>query len=85
MHGEVADWNTADHLLATIADLLALSNWQRSAISAAQAKKPRPALPQPLPRPGGRKEHAPEITAAQLRDWKRRHAAALDEAKPREE
>lgn len=44
VHGEAATWDTADHLLAVIADAVQVGNWQRS------GRKRR--KPQPIPRPG---------------------------------
>jgi len=43
--GEAARWGTAEYLMAIIADILNLANWQRS------GRKGRK-KPQPLPRPG---------------------------------
>lgn len=46
MHGEVADWSMQVQLLARVADLVALGNWQRGG---RKGSKPRP-IPRPQQR-----------------------------------
>lgn len=64
MHGDAAEWSTDTHLLALLADILQLANWQRGATGQ---------RPKPIPRPGVKAiERAPqgrskEETAALLR------------------
>lgn len=51
MHRSVAGeavWSVDTHLLASVYDALAVSNWQRSKDGAKSSKAPKP-----LPRPGG--------------------------------
>lgn len=73
VHGERARWGDAEHLLASIVDLLAGANWQR-----ADPKKSGPP-PKPLPRPGetpkGTRHPKPTMSQADLRRW-------LDARKP---
>lgn len=45
LHGETVRWTLTDHLLAVVADRLAVISWQLQA----DPKKP---YPQPMPRPG---------------------------------
>jgi hypothetical protein len=45
LHGEAARWSLTDHLLAVVADRLAIMSWQL----AGNRHAPRP---EPLPRPG---------------------------------
>lgn len=40
IHGEVVDWGPAEHLLALIADVLQLANWQRGSKKGASRPKP---------------------------------------------
>jgi Family of unknown function (DUF5361) len=47
MHGEAADWSTDTHLLALIADIGQIANWQRTE----NGTKGR-GQPTPIPRPG---------------------------------
>ena len=45
--GPAGEWNTTEHLLASVVDFLAVANWQR-------AGGKRTTRPTPLPRPGER-------------------------------
>nr|DAY30432.1 MAG TPA: protein of unknown function (DUF5361) [Caudoviricetes sp.] len=47
-----AQWGVTEYLLADVADLLAISNWQRASSG---RKSPLP-KPKPLPRPGVKQE-----------------------------
>lgn len=71
IHGSVAEWSTSDHLLATVVDLLAWANYQRSDPKKSQK-------PKPLPRPGEgkpRKKLSTTETRRRLEDLRRRDAA----------
>ncbi len=62
--GPSAAWSTAEHLLALIADHLAVANWQRANRKAAKR-------PKPLPRPGqndGRHRHGARSRPRTMRE-----------------
>lgn len=68
-HGPAVQWTTAEHLLAHVVDLLAAANWQRSSAG----RKPLPARPEPLPRPGADpRPTRSTVTAEALRSWRQR-------------
>jgi hypothetical protein len=71
VHGEAARWSLTDHLLAVVADRLAIMSWQLGG----NRHAPRP---EPLPRPGadapptrryGRTSRRPADVAAYLRRY----------------
>lgn len=74
LHGEAARWSLTDHLLAVVADRLAIMSWQL----AGNRHAPRP---EPLPRPGvndqaagrsrryGKTDRRPADVAAYLRRY----------------
>ena len=73
-YGEEAAWSQTDHLLALIADHLAVANWQRCD---PKAKVP---FPTPIPRPGVKADRGTHIGTAMPLDELR---AFLD--RPRKE
>ncbi|GAA2395839.1 hypothetical protein GCM10010420_21730 [Streptomyces glaucosporus] len=52
LHGEAADWSVTDHLLATVVDQLAESNWMFATVNRDEDSDPLD-HPEPVPRPGG--------------------------------
>lgn len=70
VHGPAAAWTLTDHLLATVADRLAVMSWQLGG----NRKAP---YPKPIPRPGieekvtryGRTTRPPGEVVAYLRQW----------------
>jgi hypothetical protein len=51
VHGEAAEWRLTDHLLATVADQLAVSNWMFATVHRDEDAEALP-YPEPLTRPG---------------------------------
>ena len=65
MLGEHADWTLTDHLLAVVADQLAIANWQRGG---GKSKRPKP-----IPRPGAQDKDKKRIgTPVSLDEARRR-------------
>jgi hypothetical protein len=54
LHGDDTLWGLPEHLLATVADQLALGNWMFATAHAAEGSD-APDRPQPIPRPGTRR------------------------------
>ncbi|MFD0034976.1 hypothetical protein ACWGDS_41340 [Streptomyces sp. NPDC055059] len=50
LHGEAAEWTTADHLLAAVVDQLAEANWMFATVNRDEDAEPIDP-PQPVPRP----------------------------------
>ncbi|MFF2504169.1 hypothetical protein ACFVTY_12450 [Streptomyces sp. NPDC058067] len=55
LHGEAAEWTTADHLLAAVVDQLAEANWMFATVNRDEDTDPLDP-PQPVPRPGSADE-----------------------------
>ncbi len=74
-------WSTGEHLLAYIADVLVIANWQRSDDGAKGRKKPRP-----LPRPGDEAELAKknERMGAAAKQWQLREERRRQQAAPQQ-
>ncbi|WP_432095166.1 hypothetical protein [Streptomyces sp. bgisy100] len=51
LHDEAAEWSVTDHLLATVADQLAVSNWMFATVNRDEDADPLE-YPDPIPRPG---------------------------------
>ncbi|MFH9419993.1 hypothetical protein [Streptomyces sp. NPDC017529] len=51
LHDEAAEWSVTDHLLATVADHLAVANWMFATVNRDEDTEP-PEYPEPLQRPG---------------------------------
>ncbi|MER5970264.1 hypothetical protein ABT112_11105 [Streptomyces sp. NPDC002055] len=51
LHDEAAEWSVTDHLLATVADQLAVSNWMFATVNRDEDAEPLD-YPEPIPRPG---------------------------------
>ena len=72
-------WTTTEHLLASVVDVLAVANWQRSGRS-------RGRRPQPIERPGNRRTKRygrAKYTIDEMRDrmarWSERHSGGRSE------
>ncbi|HEX2316038.1 MAG TPA: hypothetical protein VHJ17_20005 [Thermomonospora sp.] len=50
LHGESARWSVTDHLLAAVADHLAVANWM-FAVAHGDPDAEQPPPPEPVPRP----------------------------------
>lgn len=63
MHGDAADWDLPEHLLAAVVDALHTANWQR-----AEGNGPPP---EPIPRPGVKEpeKQADSMTLDEALDW----------------
>lgn len=72
--GDDAAWDLQAQLLAHTADLIALGNWQRGNAG----RQRHSAKPTPIPRPGLVEVDQQPIGAAELRDWRSRHQAAIE-------
>ncbi|MGK5631221.1 hypothetical protein [Streptomyces sp. URMC 123] len=63
LHEEAAEWSVTDHLLATVADQLAVANWMFATVNSDEDADPLE-YPAPIPRPGdGPRPDAPDDTA----------------------
>ncbi|WP_420903350.1 hypothetical protein [Streptomyces boncukensis] len=51
LHGEGAEWNVADYLLAAAVDHLAVANWMTATLNRDEDEEPLD-YPDPVPRPG---------------------------------
>lgn len=51
VHGEAAEWGLTDHLLATVADQLAVANWMFATVNRDEDAESLP-YPEPIARPG---------------------------------
>ncbi|MFI0261841.1 hypothetical protein ACH4OW_22710 [Streptomyces sp. NPDC017056] len=51
LHDEAAEWSVTDHLLATVADHLAVANWMFATVNRDEDTEPLE-YPEPLRRPG---------------------------------
>lgn len=51
VQGEAAEWSLTDHLLASVVDQLAQSNWMFATVNRDEDAEPLDP-PEPLPRPG---------------------------------
>jgi len=80
--GERAEWGAVEHLLATVIDLLQVSNYQFSVANSKKSAKP--SKPDPFPRPGARsrspKRHRTELSQTEI---ERRLVAQLRRNKSR--
>jgi hypothetical protein len=66
LHGDVADWGLAEHLLAGAVDELAVGNWLFATANSDENADP-PERPRPVPRPGAEEEEEVVVTTpAQL-------------------
>ena len=62
---ERASWGVTDYLLATIADALAVANWQR----ASQGRRAPGPRPKPIPRPGAEEKQVFGRGAIRISDF----------------
>lgn len=65
--GDKARWSTAEHLLATIADLVQVGNWQFASVHSKKGHPP--SRPEPIPRPGQmskRQQHRTQLSDREI-------------------
>ncbi|MFI5808097.1 hypothetical protein [Streptomyces sp. NPDC051561] len=59
LHGEAAEWEVADHLLASVVDQLAEANWMFATVNQDEDAE-RLEFPEPVRRPGPETPSAPD-------------------------
>ena len=65
VHGDAAEWSLTDHLLATVADQLAMANWMFATVNRDEDAESLP-YPEPIARPGSPSDAAPASTEPEM-------------------